>query len=132
MDNVPTILIVEDNMRHSRLLRDYLQHHRYDTIEVTNIEDAQREVEKFQGLLIVLIDIEIPETSASREVLYRGGLELEERLREFNEEIPAIFVTVYGDAYDVIEVAKDQGREVVAKPLDFQELLNKIKAVSLK
>lgn len=131
MANLPTILIVEDNPRHSRLIRDYLQHNGYDTIEVTNIKEALCEIQTSRGPLIVLIDIAIPEESGGM-VLRRGGIQLEKELRQYNPNIPAIFVTVYGEAKDVIKTAQECERAIVSKPLDLAELLSQIKKVSPK
>ncbi|MBI1928614.1 TIR domain-containing protein [Candidatus Poribacteria bacterium] len=127
--HLPTILIVEDNSHHSRLIRDHLQDNGYSTLEATNLRDALHKIQTFQGSLIVLIDIAIPEESGGM-VLRRGGINLLEKLREFNSEIPAIFVTVYGEAKDVIEIAKRYKIPVVSKPLDIDQLLREVRNAS--
>ena len=43
----PTILIVEDNPRHSRLIRDNLEDEDYEVIEATNVDNALKRIKSF-------------------------------------------------------------------------------------
>ena len=131
MDRLPTILIVEDYEYHLRLVSDILKRNGYMVKGTTNIDDALKQIQKIQDVgsqpkLIVIIDVAIPQSSDSL-VLKRGGITLLEKLREDYPEIPAILLTVYGEADDVIKIAKRYNVPIVPKPLDSKQLLQLVR-----
>jgi len=134
MDRLPTILIVEDDPNHLMLISLLLKYEGYTVIEVTNIndalnqiqkfqygaanaEEAQEEKEKSQHRLIAIIDVAIPQSSDSL-TLERGGINLLEHLHRDYPEIPVILLTVFGEADDVIEKAQEYKAVIIPKPLD--------------
>ena len=147
MDRLPTILIVEDNPYHLRLISDILRRDGYTVIGATNIDDAFKQIQKFQNeaadaenaqekkeysqpKLIVTIDVAIPQSSNSL-ALKRGGIILLSKLREsYPSEIPAILLTVYGEADDVNEKAKQYNASIVSKPLESKQLIRTIQDIS--
>ena len=135
MDRLPTILIVEDYEYHLRLVSDILKRNGYTVKGTTNIDDALKQIQKIQDVgsqprLIVIIDVAIPQSSSSL-VLKRGGITLLSKLREsYPSEIPAILLTVYGEADDVIEIAKQYNVPIVSKPLDSKQLIREIQNMS--
>ncbi len=143
MDRLPTILIVEDYEYHLKLLGDILRRNGYTVKGATNIDDALKQIQEFQDgaasaeeaqekeedsllRLIVTIDVAIPQSSDSL-TLKRGGITLLEKLHKDYPEIPAILLTVFGEADDVIEMAKQYNVPIISKPLDSRQLLQVVR-----
>ena len=127
----PTILIVEDDPIHLRITSDILKREGYTVKEATNIDDAFKEIQKFQdgaahAGLIVIIDVGIPQSSDSL-LLKRGGIDFLKDLRQEYPKIPAILLTVYGSADDVIKIAKQYNVPIITKPLNSMLLLKTVR-----
>ena len=131
MDRLPTILIVEDDPIHLRIIGDILKREGYTVIETANINDAFKKIQKFQdgaanAGLIVIIDVGIPQSSDSL-LLKRGGIDFLKDLRQEYPKIPAILLTVYGYADDVIKIAKQYNVPIITKPLNSMLLLKTVR-----
>ena len=139
MDRLPTILIVEDYEYHLRLISDILKRNGYTVIGATDIDEALDLIHTFQDeidtadeaqdRLIAIIDVAIPQSSNSL-VLKRGGITLLEELRQDYPEIPAILLSVYGEADDVKDIGKRYNVPIVTKPLGTKQLLRTIQNIS--
>ncbi len=110
-----SVLIVEDNERNMKLLRDLLQVHGYDTLEASSGEAAV-ELAAANLPALVLMDVELPGID---------GVEALCRLRcsPATARIPVLAVTaqaMHGDSKRFREVGFD---DYVAKPVDIHELL---------
>jgi two-component system cell cycle response regulator DivK len=115
----PMILIVEDDEKSRRLMRDVLQHQGYDVMETDQGEIAVELIRKLQPAL-VLMDIHLPGISgldAIREI--RGDASI--------AATPVIAVTasVMGNAREKIRDAGFDGFE--PKPLNLKEFLDTIR-----
>lgn len=139
--NKPTILIVDHNDTHSRLIRDNICD-ADKIIEAKSVEDALKEIRKFrkqatideesekkinefQRLLIVLTEFAIPKKSGesgSEPV----GINFIKKLYEC--EIPTILVT-YNRRKDVTEIAKQYSVLNVPKPLEVKKLRRAVRTV---
>jgi len=127
MNNLQTVLIVEDQPHHLRLIRDNLIDAGYNTIEATNVEDALKQIReqsgKSQPPRVVLIDVGIPE-SRGAETSREGGITLLRRLHDEEKmQIPAIFVTIWAEEPPVKKAAQKYKVPIVPKPLDIDQLL---------
>lgn len=113
-----TILVVEDN-EHTRMLTEARLRKFYNVVTAENGAVAldifyERQID------LIVADIMMP---------VRDGYELVKTLRDNNEEVPVLFLTAKSTFED-----KRQGFELgiddyVTKPIDYEELLLRIKAL---
>ena len=106
-----TILFVDDNEALARLSCDILQMHGYRAISAFSGEDALEKIDKEDSDLVVT-DVRMPGIS---------GIELANKLRERNPQMPIIIVT----GYDNLGVSQDL--VVLPKADLFPGLLEQIK-----
>jgi DNA-binding response OmpR family regulator len=115
---VTRILLIDDDRRHSKLLRSYLQRHE---IEVECAYDGE------QGLRLlaahrpdlVLVDVMLPG---------KDGFALCREIRR-RYKVPVIMLTARGDTTDRVYGLEIGADDYVAKPFDPRELVARIQAV---
>lgn len=115
----PMILIVEDDEKSRRLMRDVLEHQGYDVMETDQSEIGIELMRKLQPAL-VLMDIHLPGLSgldAIREI--RGDSSISAT------PVVAVTASVMGNARDKIREAGFDGFE--PKPLNLKEFLGTIR-----
>jgi two-component system, cell cycle response regulator DivK len=113
------VLVVEDNARNMKLVRDLLQATGYRTFEATTGEEAV-ELALSHAPAVVLMDVQLPGID---------GVEALARLRqdERTASIPVLAVTAQamsGDRERFLEVGFDG---YLAKPIDVDELLGAVR-----
>ena len=113
------VLIVEDNEKNMKLVRDVLQATGYSTLEATTGEEAV-ELALSQAPALVLMDVQLPGID---------GVEALERMRqnERTASIPALAVTAQamsGDRERFLEAGFDG---YLAKPVDVHELIEAVR-----
>jgi two-component system cell cycle response regulator DivK len=113
------VLIVEDNEKNMKLVRDVLQATGYSTLEATTGEDAV-ELALSQAPALVLMDVQLPGID---------GVEALERLRqnERTASIPVLALTAQamsGDRERFLEAGFDG---YLAKPVDVGELIEAVR-----
>jgi CheY-like chemotaxis protein len=109
------VLIVEDNEKNMKLVRDVLQATGYSTLEATTGEEAI-ELSLSQAPALVLMDVQLPGID---------GVEALERLRqnERTASIPVLALTAQamsGDRERFLEAGFDG---YLSKPIDVAELI---------
>jgi two-component system cell cycle response regulator DivK len=114
------ILIVEDNEKNMKLVRDVLQVTGYRTLEATSGEDAI-EVAVAQTPALVLMDVHLPGID---------GIEALTRLRDHERtaSIPVVALTaqaMHGDRERFLQAGFD---DYISKPVDVTALLRTIGA----
>ncbi len=112
------ILVVEDDSKSLKLIRDLLQASGYKTIEATDGEQGV-DLAKAKKPDLILMDIQMPEMD---------GLEATRILKAdaTTRNIPILALTSYamkGDRERILEAGCDG---YLAKPIDIQELLKKV------
>lgn len=113
-----TILVVEDN-EHTRLLTEARLKRFYNVITCENGSEAldifyERQID------LIVTDIMMP---------VMDGYELVKTLRENNEDVPVLFLTAkstFDDKKQGFDLGVD---DYVTKPIDYEELLLRIKAL---
>jgi len=113
------VLIVEDNEKNMKLVRDVLQASGYSTLEATTGEEAI-ELSLSQAPALVLMDVQLPGID---------GVEALERLRqnERTASIPVLALTAQamsGDRERFLEAGFDG---YLAKPVDVGELIEAVR-----
>jgi len=113
------ILVVEDNPKNLKLVRDVLQATGYGTLEATTGEEAV-EVARSHSPALVLMDVQLPGID---------GVEALTRLREDERtaSIPVLALTaqaMYGDRERFLDAGFDG---YLSKPIDVVELLQTVR-----
>ena len=114
------ILIIEDNDKNLKLVRDVLRVKGYETIEATNAEDGVRlAVERAPDL--VLMDIQLPGMNG---IEARGVL----RANPATSAIPVIAVTASVMQQDRNQITDAGFDGYVGKPINLKEFLDSVRA----
>jgi len=114
------ILIIEDNEKNLKLVRDVLRVKGYETIEATNAEDGVRlAIERAPDL--VLMDIQLPGMNG---VQARGVL----RANPATSAIPVIAVTASVMQQDRNQITDAGFDGYVGKPINLKEFLDSVRA----
>ncbi|HEV8421471.1 MAG TPA: response regulator transcription factor [Actinomycetota bacterium] len=112
------ILVVEDEMKIARLVRDYLQHAGFDVIVTGNGESALASARGAKPDLVVL-DLGLPGTD---------GLDVTRELRR-SSNVPIVILTARGDEADRIVGLELGADDYVVKPFSPKELVARVRAV---
>jgi len=109
------ILIVEDNEKNRKLVRDVLQHTGYKTLEAETGEDGVRLAQESRPAL-VLMDIQLPGMN---------GIEALGRLRADakTKKIPVIAVTASAMTHDRAKIMSAGFDGYQSKPINVKEFL---------
>ncbi len=109
------ILIVEDNEKNRKLVRDVLQHKGYKTLEAETGEDGVRLAQESAPALI-LMDIQLPGMN---------GIEALGRLRADSKtkKIPVIAVTASAMTHDRAKIMAAGFDGYQSKPINVKEFL---------
>jgi len=113
----PTILIVEDEKKLSRVLQLELEYENYQTEIADNGKDALRLMQK-KDWDLVLLDIMIPELS---------GLEVLRRVRRTDETTPILLLTARDEVHDKVSGLDLGANDYITKPFQIEELLARIR-----
>jgi two-component system, OmpR family, alkaline phosphatase synthesis response regulator PhoP len=113
-----TVLVVEDEMKIARLVRDYLQHAGFDVVVTGDGEAAIASVRGRRPDLVVL-DLGLPG---------RDGLDVTRELRK-TSNIPIVMLTARGEESDRVVGLELGADDYVVKPFSPKELVARVRAV---
>jgi len=116
------ILIVEDDLTLSLMLKTWLSKKGFNVRTVLNIADAKKEATASMPDL-VLSDLRLPDDS---------GISFLKWVKEINENVIFIMMTGYAEIQTAVESIKLGAFDYIAKPLNPEELLKKIEQGSKK
>jgi two-component system, OmpR family, alkaline phosphatase synthesis response regulator PhoP len=116
--DVKTILVVEDEMKIARLVRDYLQHAGFAVIVTGDGESALASARGARPDLVIL-DLGLPG---------RDGLDVTRELRR-SSNVPIVMLTARGDEADRIVGLELGADDYVVKPFSPKELVARVRAV---
>ena len=112
------ILIVDDDLNISELLRLYLQKDGFQTV-VVNDGTAAIEAAKNEAPDLILLDIILPKMD---------GWQVCREIRK-NSTVPIIMLTAKGETFDKILGLELGADDYVTKPFDAKEIVARVKAV---
>lgn len=116
------VLIIEDNIRVSSLLKRGLESQGYQIYISEDAEDALVMVDKIIFDLVIT-DIMLPNMN---------GIELSRIIKQKNPELPIIMLTALGTIDEKIEGFDAGADDYMVKPFEIRELYARIKAVLLR
>ncbi len=121
MQKIPTILVVDDEVRNIRLLKAMLAPEKYHIISALNGEEA---LEKVRGIKLdlVLLDVMMPGMD---------GLEVCRKIKRVpeNQSVPIVMVTALTAKEDRIRAMEAGSDDFLSKPIDKTELLVRVKSM---
>ena len=116
-----TILIVEDNEKNMKLVRDILRHHKYETLEAANGLDGVR-IASGSRPDLVLMDIQLPGMN---------GIDALKVLRAdaATARIPVIAVTASVMQQDRNLITEAGFDGYIGKPINLKEFVDTVRAM---
>jgi two-component system alkaline phosphatase synthesis response regulator PhoP len=113
-----TILVVEDEMKIARLVRDYLEHAGFEVLVAGDGDSAMSSVRGAKPDLVVL-DLGLPG---------RDGLDVTREIRR-TSNLPIVMLTARGEEADRVVGLELGADDYVVKPFSPRELVARIRAV---
>nr|HET6904463.1 sigma-54 dependent transcriptional regulator [Ktedonobacteraceae bacterium] len=107
------ILIIDDEPHLPHQFARYLRKHGYEVAAVADGEAGLQVLQK-ESIDLVLLDLRLPKMS---------GLEVLERIRETEQELPVVMLTAYGDVPTAVAAMKLGAVDYLLKGFDLDELL---------
>ncbi|MBI3029259.1 MAG: response regulator [Candidatus Rokubacteria bacterium] len=109
------ILIVEDNEKNRKLVRDVLQHKGYKTLEAESAEDGIRMAQE-SGPALILMDIQLPGMNG---IAALGRLRADPKTKK----IPVVAVTASAMTHDRAKIMAAGFDGYQSKPINVKEFL---------
>ena len=114
---MPSILILEDDITFSLMLKTWLGRKGFEVSSVSSVSDARSRIED-ASFDLILSDLRLPDGD---------GIDLLKWIKENNFVIPLIMMTSYAEIQTAVQAMKLGAADYIAKPLNPDELLGKIK-----
>ncbi len=119
MENLHSILLVEDEAKLGQIIRGELKRQGY----VVDLAVDGHEADNFfkaKTYSIILLDVNLP---------YKSGLELCKEFRAANKTVPIVMLTAIGQIQDKVEAFDLGADDYLVKPFHFEELFARVKAL---
>lgn len=116
---MPSILIVEDDITFSLMLTTWLGKKGFEVKALSSVSDAKRQIENV-GYDLILSDLRLPDGD---------GIDLLKWVKEKQATLPLIMMTSYAEIQTAVQAIKLGASDYIAKPLNPEELLSKIREV---
>ena len=112
-----SILIVEDDITFSLMLTTWLGKKGFVVISSSSVSDAKRKLGE-EAFDLVISDLRLPDSD---------GIDLLKWLKSTHPSLPLIMMTSYAEIQTAVQAMKLGAADYIAKPLNPDELLGKIK-----
>ena len=112
-----SILIVEDDITFSLMLTTWLSKKGFTVKSVSSVADAKRKIEE-ETFDLVLSDLRLTDSD---------GIDLLKWMKNNHLSLPLIMMTGYAEIQTAVQAMKSGASDYIAKPLNPEELLNKIR-----
>lgn len=114
-----TILIVDDESRVRKLVKDFLKKENYNILEAEDGEEALKLYEENSKISLILLDVMMPKLD---------GWSVLRQIRQ-NSNVPVIMLTARGEEQDELFGFDLGADEYIAKPFSPKILVARIKAI---
>lgn len=111
------ILLVEDEAKLSKIIREELNANGYDTDIASDGLEAAKLFNQ-HAYALVLLDINLP---------YQNGFVVCREFREQNKKVPIIMLSAAGEIHDKVEAFNIGADDYIIKPFHFEELFARVK-----
>jgi DNA-binding response OmpR family regulator len=116
-NDVPRILIADDDFDTRQILFDWLTHQGYECVAAANGETALA-LATAHPLDLALLDVRMPGPA---------GMDLAPRLKEQHSGIKIIIITAYGSTKEGVAAIRSGAFHYLLKPLDVRQVLTAVK-----
>ena len=114
------ILVVDDESRMRKLVKDFLVKAGYDVIEAGDGEQAVDTFYAQKDIALIILDVMMPKMD---------GFEMVRRIRQTDKQTPVLFLTARSAINDVVEGFELGANDYLKKPFGMAELIVRIKAL---
>lgn len=111
------ILIVEDNITLSQIIRDWLEREGYAVATAINEPFAHKLLRK-ESFDLILSDVRLPQGD---------GIHLLEWINKEKMDIPFVIMTEYASVTDAVKAIKMGAKDYLAKPVFYEQLVEMVK-----
>ena len=108
---MPTVLVIDDDSAVLHMIQRSLRNLGVEVITAQTVDEGLNSLSR--GVDVVLLDIMLPRMS---------GMEVFQRIREYDHRLPVIFITADAGSETAIEAMQRGAYDYVAKPLDLPKL----------
>jgi DNA-binding response OmpR family regulator len=115
-----TILVVDDEPRMRKLVKDFLVRKEYEVLEAGDGEEALDLFYKNKEIALIILDVMMPKMN---------GWEVVKEVRETSAKIPIIMLTAKGDETDELMGFELGVDEYIAKPFSPKILVARVEAI---
>jgi DNA-binding response OmpR family regulator len=115
-----TILVVDDEPRMRKLVKDFLVRKDYEVLEAGDGEEALDLFYKNREIALIILDVMMPKMN---------GWEVVKEVRETSSKIPIIMLTAKGDETDELMGFELGVDEYIAKPFSPKILVARVEAI---
>ena len=112
------ILVVDDDKRLANIIKEVFEYNGFKVVTSNDGEDAINKINVENNFDLVITDIKMPKKS---------GFEMVKELREEGNLIPVIFLTGNSNIITKERAIQSGVNEYITKPIDFSELIERIK-----
>ena len=120
MDKVK-ILVVDDESRMRKLVRDFLTRQNYEVLEAADGEEALDIFYKDKAIALLILDVMMPKMD---------GFTVLSKIRAEGCDVPVIMLTAKAETDDKINGLDLGADDYLAKPFETKELLARIRAIT--
>lgn len=117
-ENLPHILIVDDDERIRQLLMRFLQEHGFVAVAASSAKEAEEILERFMFDALI-VDIMMPGET---------GLSFTKRFKE-KSDLPVLLLTALGETEDKITGFENGADDYLSKPFEPRELVMRLQAI---
>ncbi|WP_405609057.1 sigma-54-dependent transcriptional regulator [Polaribacter sp. Asnod1-A03] len=110
------ILLVEDDVAFSEMLKQFLKRHNYIVDVSYNIKNALQQLEK-QNYDLVFTDLRLPDGD---------GIALLKQIKKNKEPVPVVLMTSYAEVSTAVQAMKQGAFDYISKPFNPDEVLEVI------
>ncbi len=114
------ILIVDDEFKMRILIRDFLRREGFDTIDVSNGEQAIETFLSNKDICLIILDVMMP---------IMNGWETLKEIRNYSDSIPVLMLTAKSENEDVIKGFQLGSDDYLTKPFHMPILIERVKAL---
>jgi len=113
------VLILDDDLTLSLMLKTWLSKKGYEVRTVINVAGAKKELKQFDPALLIS-DLRLPDDT---------GLSLLKWVKKYYPDIAVIMMTSYADIQTAVEAIRLGAYDYIPKPVNPEELLKKIQLI---
>ncbi|MEO5788908.1 MAG: sigma-54-dependent transcriptional regulator [Gelidibacter sp.] len=111
------ILLVEDDVSFSEMLRRFLERHQHEVTLAYTLEDAKTKV-KNSTFDLVFTDLRLPDGD---------GIALLNHIKTKDASVPVVLMTGYAEVSTAVKAMKDGAFDYISKPFNPEEVLQVVK-----